>query len=93
MMRRPVTPPEGSLGPMEATTRHISETAHLLASEEGRRRLQCPRRRGHVPVHHPGVQFRLLEHAGHLPQLETPGALIHAVWSFADARAPARPLL
>ena len=30
MMRRPVTPPEGSLGPMDATTRHISGTAHLL---------------------------------------------------------------
>jgi len=36
------------------------------------------------------VQFRLLEHAGHLPQLETPGALIHAVWSFADAHAASK---
>ena len=41
----------------------------------------------------PGAQFRLLEHAGHLPQLETPGALIDAVWSFADAHAASKPVL
>jgi pimeloyl-ACP methyl ester carboxylesterase len=40
----------------------------------------------------PGAQFRLLEHAGHLPQMETPDALIDAVWSFADARAASKPL-
>ena len=40
----------------------------------------------------PGAQFRLLEHAGHLPQLEAPGALIDAVWSFADAHAASKPV-
>ncbi len=33
----------------------------------------------------PGGQFQLLARAGHMPQLETPDALIDAVWSFADA--------
>ena len=31
----------------------------------------------------PGGEFQLLERAGHMPQLETPDALIDAVWSFA----------
>jgi pimeloyl-ACP methyl ester carboxylesterase len=35
----------------------------------------------------PGAQFRLLRGAGHLPQIETPDALIDAVWDFADAHA------
>src|SRR5260370_38830434 len=30
----------------------------------------------------PGAQFRLIEHAGHLPQLETPGGLLAAVSEF-----------
>jgi len=30
----------------------------------------------------PGAQLRLLEGAGHLPQLETPELLVEAVWSF-----------
>jgi pimeloyl-ACP methyl ester carboxylesterase len=33
----------------------------------------------------PGAQFRLLDHAGHMPQIETPGALIDVVWAFASA--------
>ncbi|HXT87780.1 MAG TPA: alpha/beta hydrolase [Trebonia sp.] len=39
----------------------------------------------------PGGQFRLLERAGHMPQIETPDALIEAVWSFADAHATGKP--
>ena len=39
----------------------------------------------------PGGQFRLLERAGHMPQIETPDALIEAVWSFADAHAYGKP--
>jgi pimeloyl-ACP methyl ester carboxylesterase len=39
----------------------------------------------------PGAQFRLLEHAGHLPQLERPDALIDAIWSFASAHATGIP--
>jgi pimeloyl-ACP methyl ester carboxylesterase len=37
----------------------------------------------------PGGQFRLIDRAGHLPQLETPAELLAAVWEFAspDARA------
>jgi pimeloyl-ACP methyl ester carboxylesterase len=31
----------------------------------------------------PGGQFRLIAQAGHLPQLETPGELLAAVWEFA----------
>jgi pimeloyl-ACP methyl ester carboxylesterase len=40
----------------------------------------------------PGAQFRLLEQVGHLPQLESPDALIDAVWSFADAHATSKPM-
>jgi pimeloyl-ACP methyl ester carboxylesterase len=39
----------------------------------------------------PGGEFRLLERAGHMPQIETPDALIEAVWSFADAHATGKP--
>jgi pimeloyl-ACP methyl ester carboxylesterase len=39
----------------------------------------------------PGARFRLLEHAGHMPQLETPDALIDAVWSFAE-HATSKPM-
>jgi pimeloyl-ACP methyl ester carboxylesterase len=35
----------------------------------------------------PGAQFLMLDHAGHMPQIEAPGALIDAVWPFADAHA------
>ena len=35
----------------------------------------------------PGAEFRLLEHAGHLPQIETPDVLADVVWSFAGAHA------
>lgn len=39
----------------------------------------------------PGGEFRVLERAGHMPQIETPDALIEAVWSFADAHATGKP--
>ena len=39
----------------------------------------------------PGGQFRLIERAGHMPQLEVPDALIEAAWSFADAHAAGKP--
>jgi pimeloyl-ACP methyl ester carboxylesterase len=32
----------------------------------------------------PGAEFRLLTVTGHLPQIETPDALVDAVWTFAD---------
>jgi pimeloyl-ACP methyl ester carboxylesterase len=35
----------------------------------------------------PGAQFRLLPGAGHLPQIETPDALVELVWEFAAARS------
>jgi len=35
----------------------------------------------------PGAQFELLSSAGHLPQLETPDALVDVVWDFADRHA------
>jgi pimeloyl-ACP methyl ester carboxylesterase len=41
----------------------------------------------------PGAEFRLLEHAGHMPQIETPDALAEVVWSFADAHATGKPAL
>jgi pimeloyl-ACP methyl ester carboxylesterase len=31
----------------------------------------------------PGAEFRLLAEAGHLPQIETPGQVLDAVWGFA----------
>ncbi|MEV4274546.1 alpha/beta fold hydrolase [Actinoplanes xinjiangensis] len=42
----------------------------------------------------PGAEFTMLAGAGHLPQIETPDALIGTVWAFADAhaaRSPAHP--
>jgi pimeloyl-ACP methyl ester carboxylesterase len=39
----------------------------------------------------PGAEFRLLEHAGHMPQIEAPDALVDIVWSFADAHATGKP--
>ena len=36
----------------------------------------------------PGARFRLLTGAGHLPQIETPGPLLDAIWDFATL-APA----
>ncbi|WP_250033716.1 alpha/beta fold hydrolase [Paractinoplanes maris] len=39
----------------------------------------------------PGAQFTLLPGTGHLPQIETPDALIETVWSFADAHATRKP--
>jgi pimeloyl-ACP methyl ester carboxylesterase len=35
----------------------------------------------------PGAEFRLLSETGHLPQLETPEALMDVVWAFGDARS------
>ena len=35
----------------------------------------------------PGAQFRLIEHAGHMPQLETPAELLAVAWEFAGAHA------
>jgi pimeloyl-ACP methyl ester carboxylesterase len=34
----------------------------------------------------PGARFELLSHAGHMPQIETPDALIDVVWSFAASQ-------
>nr|WP_221379624.1 alpha/beta fold hydrolase [Actinoplanes polyasparticus] len=39
----------------------------------------------------PGAQFTMLPEAGHLPQIETPDALIRTVWAFADAHATSKP--
>jgi pimeloyl-ACP methyl ester carboxylesterase len=42
----------------------------------------------------PGARFTMLPETGHLPQIETPDALIETVWAFADRHAtkkPARP--
>ena len=39
----------------------------------------------------PGAEFRLLQRAGHMPQIETPDALIDVVWSFADAHSTREP--
>jgi pimeloyl-ACP methyl ester carboxylesterase len=39
----------------------------------------------------PGATFVLLENAGHMPQIETPQALIDVVWDFADAHGTAKP--
>jgi pimeloyl-ACP methyl ester carboxylesterase len=39
----------------------------------------------------PGADFRLLPRTGHLPQIETPDALVEAVWAFADAHATMKP--
>jgi pimeloyl-ACP methyl ester carboxylesterase len=39
----------------------------------------------------PGAQFRLLERAGHLPQIEAPDMLIDVVWDFAGRHATSKP--
>jgi len=39
----------------------------------------------------PGAEFQLLPDTGHLPQIETPGALLDAVWAFAQRHALIRP--
>jgi pimeloyl-ACP methyl ester carboxylesterase len=39
----------------------------------------------------PGAEFTLLPGAGHLPQIETPDALVGVVWAFADRHATMRP--
>jgi len=40
----------------------------------------------------PGAQFQLLTDSGHLPQIETPEALLDAVWAFAESHAVTRPI-
>jgi pimeloyl-ACP methyl ester carboxylesterase len=35
----------------------------------------------------PGAQFQLLSETGHLPQIETPGQLLDAIWAFAESHA------
>ncbi|TMC86380.1 MAG: alpha/beta fold hydrolase, partial [Chloroflexi bacterium] len=35
----------------------------------------------------PGAQFQLLPKTGHLPQIETPGQLLEAIWAFAEGHA------
>jgi pimeloyl-ACP methyl ester carboxylesterase len=39
----------------------------------------------------PGAQFQLLTGSGHLPQIETPEALIDVVWTFAEDHVAMRP--
>ena len=39
----------------------------------------------------PGARFQLLRETGHLPQIETPGQLLDAVWAFAESHADMRP--
>jgi pimeloyl-ACP methyl ester carboxylesterase len=39
----------------------------------------------------PGARFQLLRRTGHQPQIETPDALIDAVWPFAEAHAASSP--
>jgi pimeloyl-ACP methyl ester carboxylesterase len=34
----------------------------------------------------PGARFQLLKDTGHLPQIETPGQLLDAIWAFVEAR-------
>ncbi|SRR6266571_3648014 len=35
----------------------------------------------------PGARFQVLSKTGHLPQIETPGQLLDAIWAFADGYA------
>ncbi len=35
----------------------------------------------------PGARFQLIPESGHLPQIETPGQLVDAVWAFAESHA------
>jgi pimeloyl-ACP methyl ester carboxylesterase len=39
----------------------------------------------------PGAQFRLIEHTGHLPQLETPAELLTVVSEFASTQVASQP--
>jgi len=39
----------------------------------------------------PGAEFTLLPETGHMPQIETPDALVKVVWAFADAHATSKP--
>ncbi|SNY24265.1 alpha/beta fold hydrolase [Paractinoplanes atraurantiacus] len=39
----------------------------------------------------PGAQFTVLPETGHLPQIETPQALIKTVWEYADTHATMKP--
>jgi pimeloyl-ACP methyl ester carboxylesterase len=39
----------------------------------------------------PGGRYQLLRDTGHLPQIETPGQLLDAVWAFAESRPLTRP--
>jgi pimeloyl-ACP methyl ester carboxylesterase len=39
----------------------------------------------------PGARFQLLRDTGHLPQIETPGALLDAVWEFAESHPLKHP--
>jgi pimeloyl-ACP methyl ester carboxylesterase len=34
----------------------------------------------------PGARFQLLKDTGHLPQIETPGRLLDAIWAFVETR-------
>jgi len=38
----------------------------------------------------PGAEFKLLPESGHLPQIETPGLLLDAVWTFTEKLAHRR---
>ncbi|WP_299569172.1 alpha/beta hydrolase [uncultured Williamsia sp.] len=40
----------------------------------------------------PGATLRIIDDAGHLPQIETPDALAATIWEFADRHATARPV-
>ena len=39
----------------------------------------------------PGARFELLAETGHLPQIETPEALIRVLWEFADRLLTGKP--
>jgi pimeloyl-ACP methyl ester carboxylesterase len=38
----------------------------------------------------PDAEFLLIPETGHLPQIESPGQLLTAVWDFAETRATVR---
>jgi pimeloyl-ACP methyl ester carboxylesterase len=39
----------------------------------------------------PGAEFTLIPESGHMPQIETPDALVKVVWAFADEHATHKP--
>jgi pimeloyl-ACP methyl ester carboxylesterase len=39
----------------------------------------------------PGARFQLMRDSGHLPQIETPGQLLDAVWAFAESHGVMSP--